>query len=250
MKLKLDENGHAVLNEGKPVYVQDDGKEVAFDAPGTLQTISRLNGEAKSHRERAETAEASLKAFEGITDPAAALAALDTLKNLEDKTLVDAGEVEKVRTEAVRALEEKYAPIVKERDELSQKLIAEKIGGSFARSKFIAEKLSIPADMVEARFGSNFQVEGDAVTAYDRDGNKIFSAVKPGEAAGFDEALGILVEHYPYKDQILKGTGASGGGSGGGNGKTTPNTLTRAQFDALSPQAQSEKACAGVTITD
>ncbi|MGE1110092.1 DUF6651 domain-containing protein, partial [Bacillus wiedmannii] len=88
---------------------------------------------------------------EGIDDPSAALAALDTVKNLEDKTLVDAGEVEKVRTEAVRALEEKYAPIVKERDDLSQKLTAEKIGGNFARSKFIAEKMSIPADLVEAR---------------------------------------------------------------------------------------------------
>ena len=139
MKLKLDENGQVVVTDGKPVYVQDDGKEVAFDAAGTLQTISRLNGEAKSHRERAETAEMTLKTFEGIDDPAAALAALDTVKNLADKTLVDAGEVEKVRTEAVRALEEKYAPIVKERDDLNLKLTAEKIGGSFARSKFITE---------------------------------------------------------------------------------------------------------------
>ncbi|WP_337022539.1 MULTISPECIES: DUF6651 domain-containing protein [unclassified Pantoea] len=250
MKLKLDENGQVVVTDGKPVYVQDDGKEVAFDAASTLQTISRLNGEAKSHRERAEMAETTLKTFEGIDDPAAALAALDTVKNLADKTLVDAGEVEKVRTEAVRALEEKYAPIVKERDDLNLKLTAEKIGGSFARSKFITEKMSIPADLVEARFGSNFQVEGDNVTAFDRAGNKIFSAINPGEAAGFDEALGILVEHYPYKDQILKGTGASGGGSGGGNGNTNPNSLTREQFESLSPQEQSDKARAGVQITD
>lgn len=250
MKLKLDENGHVVVNDGRPVYVQDDGKEVAFDAAGTLQTISRLNGEAKSHRERAEMAETTLKTFEGIDDPAAALAALDTVKNLADKTLVDAGEVEKVRSEAVRALEEKYAPIVQERNDLNNRLNAEKIGGSFSRSKFIAEKMSIPADMVEARFGSNFQVEGDTVTAFDRAGNKIFSAINPGEAAGFDEALGILVEHYPYKDQILKGTGASGGGSGGGNGNTNPNSLTREQFESLSPQEQSDKARSGVQITD
>lgn len=250
MKLKLDENGNVVVIEGKPVYVQDDVKEVAFDAAGTLQTITRLNGEAKSHRERAETAETSLKTFEGIDDPTAALAALDTVKNLADKTLVDAGEVEKVRTEAVRALEEKYAPIVQERDDLNNRLKAEKIGGSFARSKFITEKMSIPADLVEARFGSNFQVVGDSVTAFDREGNKIFSAVKPGEAAGFDEALSILVEHYPYKDQILKGTGASGGGSVGGNGNTNPNSLTREQFESLSPQEQSDKARAGVEITD
>lgn len=32
MKLKLDENGYVVVQDGKPVYVHDDGKEVAFDA--------------------------------------------------------------------------------------------------------------------------------------------------------------------------------------------------------------------------
>lgn len=250
MKLKLDENGHVVVSDGKPVYVHDDGKEVAFDAAGTVQTISRLNGEAKSHREAKEAAEGALKAFEGISDPKAALQALETIKNFDAKKLVDAGEVDKVRAEAIKAVEEKYAPIVKERDDLSSKLIAEKVGGSFARSKFIADKMSIPADLVESRFGQSFKLEGDNVIAYDKSGNKIFSASNPGEPAGFDEALGILVEHYPYKDQILKGTGASGGGSGGGNGGTGGKTLSRAQFDSLSPQEQSEKARAGVQITD
>lgn len=250
MKLKLDENGHVVVSDGKPVYVHDDGKEVAFDAPGTVQTISRLNGEAKSHRERAESAETAVKAFEGIKDPKEAMKALETIKNLDAKKLVDAGEVEKVRAEAIKAVEDKYAPILQERDDLSNKLIAEKVGGSFARSKFIADKMGIPADMVEARFGNNFKLEGDSVIAYDKSGNKIFSASNPGEAAGFDEALGILVEHYPYKDQILKGTGASGGGSGGGNGGTGGKTISRAQFEALSPSEKSSQAKSGVQITD
>jgi hypothetical protein len=105
MKLKLDAEGHAVLQDGKPVYVHDDGKELSFDAPATVSTISRLNGEAKSHRERAETAEGKLKAFEGIEDPAAAKKAMATVKNLDDKKLVDAGEVEKVKNEAIAAVE-------------------------------------------------------------------------------------------------------------------------------------------------
>ncbi len=60
MKLKLDENGYVVVQDGKPVYVHDDGKEVAFDAPQTVQKISTLNGEAKQHREAKEAAEAKL----------------------------------------------------------------------------------------------------------------------------------------------------------------------------------------------
>src|SRR6476659_2841735 len=106
MKLKLDDAGHAVVVEGKPVYVHDDGKEAPFDATGTVATIGRLNGEAKAHRERAEAAEASLKSFAGITDPAKALAALTTVSNLDAKKLVDAGEVEKVKAEVIKAVEE------------------------------------------------------------------------------------------------------------------------------------------------
>ena len=80
MKLKLDENGHVAVSDGKPVYVHDDGKEIPFDAPAAMQKISGLNAEAKQyreakgtqHREAKEAAEAKLKAFDGIEDAAAA----------------------------------------------------------------------------------------------------------------------------------------------------------------------------------
>ena len=234
MKLKLDAENRAVLQDGKPVYVHDDGKEIAFDAASTVATISRLNGEAKANRERAEAAETKLKPFEGISDPAAALKALATVKNLDDKKLVDAGEVEKVRSEAVKAVEEKYAPTVKKASDLEAALYAEKIGGSFSRSKVIADKFAIPADMVQARFGGQFKIEDGKTVAYDQTGNKIYSRAKPGEIADFEEALETLVDQYAYKDQILKGSGATGGGaspstSGAGGGRT----ITRAAFEAM-----------------
>jgi len=251
MKLKLDENGHVVVSDGKPVYVHDDGKEVAFDAVGTVATISRLNGEAKSHRERAEAAESSLKAFEGIADPKAALQAIETIKNLDAKKLVDAGEVDKVRAEAIKAIEDKYAPVLKERDDLQAALVNEKVGGSFLRSQFIAEKMAIPADFVQARFGDAFNLEGDQVVAYDKQGNKLFSRSNPGEVAKFDEALEILIDNYPHKDHILKGSSASGSGSQGGQGSGSSKTsLARSQFDQLPPAKQMEHIKSGGTITD
>ena len=73
MKLKTDEQGHAILQDGKPVYVHDDGKEVPYDVPQMLTKIRGLNAEAKQHREATEAAEAKLKAFDGIGDAAAAL---------------------------------------------------------------------------------------------------------------------------------------------------------------------------------
>lgn len=250
MKLKLDADGHVVVQDGKPVYVHEDGKEVAFDAAGTVATISRLNGEAKSHRERAEKAEGDLKQYEGITDPAAARKALETVSNLDAKKLVDAGEVEKVKQEAIKAVEDKYKPLVAENESLKQTYFAEKVGGSFARSQFIAEKLAIPADLAQARFGDAFKVENGEVVAYDKAGNKLFSRSNPGEPAKFDEAFEMLVEQYPYRDQILKGTGASGGGAQGGGGGGGSKSLTRSQFDALPPGKQSEHVRGGGQVTD
>lgn len=251
MKLKLDEQGHVVVQDGKPVYIHDDGKEVAFDVAGTVATISRLNGEAKSHRERAETAEGRLKGFDGIEDAAAARKALDVVKNLDAKRLVDAGEVEKVKAEAIKAVEEKYAPVISERDKLQASLVSEKVGGSFARSKLIAEKLAIPADLVQARFGDAFKLEGGNVIGYDKSGNKLFSRSNPGEVAGFDEALELLIEQYPYRDQILKASGATGGGAqGGGGGGGGKKTITRTAFDSLDPLSQRAHIKDGGTVTD
>jgi hypothetical protein len=250
MKLKLDSNGNVVLQDGKPVYVHDDGKEIAFDAAAAVAAISARNAEAKTNRERAEAAEAKVKLFEGIDDPAAAKKALDTVKNLSNKQLVDAGEVEKVKNEAIKAIEEKYGPVVKENEALKHQLHSERIGGSFARSKVIAEKFTIPADMVESRFGKHFTLEDGKVVATDAAGNRIYSRSRPGELADFDEALETLVDHYPHKDHILKGSGATGSGTsqsnGGAGGK---KTLTRSQFEALSPMEQA-KAVKESTITD
>jgi hypothetical protein len=253
MKLKTVElNGkhYAEIADGKPVYVHDDGKEIPFDAVQTVDTIKRLNGEAKGHRERAETAEGALKVFDGL-DAAAARKALDVVKNLDDKKLVDAGDVERIKTEAIKAVEDKYAPIVKERDKLQSALVSEKIGGSFARSKLIADKLAIPADLVQARFGEHFKLEGENVVAYDKSGNKLFSRSNPGELATFDEALEMIVEQYPYRDTILKSSGASGGGAkndGGGAGGN--KSMPRAQFEKLDPSAQMAHVKGGGAITD
>jgi hypothetical protein len=263
MKLKLDENGHVVVENGMPVYVHDDGKELPFDALNAVTTIAHRNGEAMRHRERAEQAEARLKAFEGIEDPEAAKKALETIKNIDEGKLLSAGKVEEIKAAAKRAAEEQVAEANKrnaealkiaeqERDALRAEYHGEKIGGAFGRSKFVSEKLAIPPDMVQARFGNAFKVEdGGRVVAYDSAGNKIFSRAKPGDVADFDEALELLVDQYPYKDHILKGTGHRGdgarpNGTAGHGGKT----MTRAQFEQLPPAQRPAKIAEGVQIVD
>lgn len=250
MKLKIDESGNAVLQDGKPVYVHDDGKEVAFDAPATVGTIKRLNGEAQAHREGKEAAERALKAFDGIEDGAAAKKALELVANLDAKKLVDAGEIERVKSEISKGYQSQLEELGTKATKFEQQLYEEKIGGSFSRSKLIADKLAIPADLVQARFGQAFKIEDGKTVAYDQHGNKIYSRARPGEIADFDEALETLVEQYPYRDSILKGSGANGGGApAGGGGNGGKKTLTRAQFTALSP-AEQATAAKEATITD
>ena len=251
MELKLNDEGHAVVEDGKPVYVHSDGKESAFDAPGTLATIKHLNSEAKGHRVGKEAAEATLKTFEGISDPAAALAALETIKGMDDKKLIDAGEVDKVREAAVKAVEEKYAPLTDDVSRLTSELYQERVGGKFARSKFITEKSAVPADIMQARFGGQFKDEDGKAVGYDAAGNKIYSRENPGETAGFDEALELMVGGYAYKDALLKGTGGGSGAKSANGGASGEKTITRADLAKLTPQAQMDKISKdGYTVTD
>lgn len=218
MKLKLDADGHAVLKDGLPVYVKDDNTEVAFDAPGATAAIGRLNAEAKTNRERAEAAEGKLKGFEGIEDPAKAREALGIVANLDAKKLVDAGEIERVKSEISKGFQTQIDAEKAAREKAEHGLYREMVGGAFVRSKFAGEKLAIPPDMVEAYFGRHFKIEDGQIVGHDANGQKLYSHSNPGALAGFDEALEMLVKSYPNKDAILKGSGGAGSGAGGGSG--------------------------------
>lgn len=252
MKLKLDESGHVVLSDGKPVYIHDDGKEVPFDAAATVATITRLNGEAKTHREAKEAAETKLKAFDGIEDPAAAKTALATVANYDGKKMVEAGEVEKLKADVIKSVRAEYDPIVAERDALKGQLNEEIIGGSFARSKFAEDKVIVPRHMLQRTYGENFKVEDGKLVPYDANGNRITSRVRHGEIADFDEALELLIAADPYKDSILKGgIGAGGGAQNPGGGQGGPKTIGRAEFDKLAPADQMAKVTTGgFTVVD
>ena len=252
MKLKLDDKGFAVLLDGKPVYVGDDGKEMAYDVP---DLVSKVNSRAQQN-ERIEGENKELKtrlaAFEGIEDPKAAIKALNIVKSMDGKTVVDAAEVDRRIAEAAKVYETRLGDSVKQNEALENQLFEVLIGGSFAASQFIKDKLVLPADFVQAKFGTNFGVEKGKVYAVDSEGNKILSKAKPGELASVDEALEILIMGHPQKDSLLKGTNASGGGAqGGGNrmGAGGKRTITRDQFDQLGV-AEQATAAREATIVD
>ncbi len=266
MKLKTLKTADGVdvaeIKDGKPVYIGDDGKEIAFDAPHALGKISQLNGEAQGHREAQEALEQQFAPFKNIKDPDAALKAMETVRNLDESKLVEAGKVEEIKAAAVRAAKEQteaaikakddeYAPIVQERDALKGSLHNEMVGGGFARSKFVQDNIAIPVDMLQATFGGRFAVEGGKIVAKDAEGQKIYSRAKPGDLAGFDEALSMMVEQYPYKDQIMKGRGHNGAGSQHtGNGSAGEKTIQRSTWDTMSQGDRAAKSKDGYKVVD
>jgi hypothetical protein len=242
-KWKTDANGVLELKDGNPIFVNSAGQEQIVGG----DTISRLNGEAKTNRERAEKAEGDLKVFAGL-DPVKAKEALELVGKLDQKKLIDAGEVDRVRKE----IQDQYSAQIAEKDkgmsDLQAKLDNSYISDVFKSSKFLNESLAVPKDFVEAAYRNNFKVEEGKVVSYGKDGNKIYSKTRLGELADTEEALQILIESHAAKETILKanvGNGTGNNGNGGNQGKSA--TIKRADYDKLPGAEQAAIATKGET---
>lgn len=247
---KKNEDGSLATDDnGDPIYVNSQGVESGM----SVGTISRLNHEAKSHRERAEAAEATAKTFEGI-DPEAARKAMKTVADLDAKKLIDAGEVDKVRGEIKAEYDAELATrdaTIAERDLAIDNM---KIDNAFAQSPFMREGIAMPAEFVRGHFANNFSVEDGKIVAKDASGNTVMSSEDIGSPAGFEEAIQLLVKGSPHKDAILAAPGSSGSGnSGDGGNRGAGRRITRADFEKLPAAKQGEVAAQAregkVTIT-
>jgi hypothetical protein len=250
MKLLLDKDGHAVIRNGKPVYVQEDNTEIEFDVVGTQQSIARLNSESAARRIELKAATDKLAVF-GDIDPVKAKESLELTSKLDAKKLRDAGEVDAATALLNKGWEEKVSAEKQRAEKLEQQLIQAEIGGNFSRSKFISEKMVVPPDMVQASFGKFFKLVDGKVIASDANGQPIHSKANPAEVAGFDEALEIIVGNYAHRDSLLKATQKGGGGSdkGGGAGGQK-NTLTRTEFGQKTPADQHKFIREGGKVVD
>lgn len=234
---KLDAEGHIVIKDGNPVYLNAAGQEMTI----AQDTITRLNGEAKAHRQAKEDAEKALKAFEGI-DVEVARKSIEIASKLDAKQLIDAGKVDELKQQITSQFTIQMAEKDKAYGDLQSKYDSMHINNVFAGSEFVRNNLAVPRDMFEASFRSNFKVENGQVSAYDKVGNRLMSKTRVGEYADAEEALQLLVDAHPQKDVILKADVGSGSGNGGngGNGGNATRVIKRSDFEKLSPVKQAE----------
>lgn len=239
---KTDENGALVLKDGNPIWLDTEGDEKIVETG----TLTRLHAESRSYRMARDEALTKLKSFEGIEDADLARKALDTVKKLDAKKLIDAGEVDKLTDQ----IKQQFSAQMAEKDAAFNALTAEKngmlIGDIFKSSEFVRDSLAVPRDMFEATFRNNFKVEDGKVVAYGKDGNRLLSKSRAGEYADADEALQLLVEAHPQKDVIIKAqTGNGSGNTGGGGNRGAGRVISAGEFAKLqvsNPQQAAEIA--------
>ncbi len=253
-KLKLDDDVVA-LNNGLPVYTDDDGNENTFDPNQMHGKIIELGGEAKRRREENKTLKDRVASIEGIEDVAAyreqAEEAIKMVQNFKDKDLVKAGEVDKLKSEMMTGFEAKEQKIKSAFATQEQGLKAEiakkdaairtlLVSNRFATSPLFGgddPKTTLPPDIAETYFGKHFEVvdEGDGLQliARDEDGEPMISRQKIGDPAGFDEAIERIFDRYPGRDKLLRSIGGGSGGSGGSDSvaATTPIAKLKAAYE-------------------
>lgn len=262
LKLKFDEDKKVVVKDDKPVYVDDDGKDVEVDVPRLFTKVTELNAENKTHREENDTLKTTMKIFDGIDDlevwKKEADTAAETVKNFSQKDLVEAKKVEEIKSAMATAHEDEKTQLLtgfqQKEEHLNSQLTAKDasiyklmVSERFSRSPFFAGAEAttlLPPEIAETYFGKYFKVETDKKTKDLRvvgylGVDPIYSRKDPGELADFDEALEAVIDVYPLKDRIMRATGAGsgagggGGGGGGGEDETNVTKLEKQHAEAL-----------------
>lgn len=243
MKLKLNADGFAEVVDGKPVYVYDDGTETPFDAAQQMARFKAVNDEAKGHRLKAKEIQEQFDEFKtqfGDIDLESAKKALATVQALDQKDLIKASEVERLKETVRQSFQEEKAQLIKghqqQLDDMTEKLNSSEstihqmvLKDAFTNSPYFAgeePKTTYAPWEALAVFGDYFKIEGDGAQARPvayLNGEKILSRENYAEPAKFDEAVAQIIASNPDRfNKILVTNGGGGGGGGnqqrGGNG--------------------------------
>lgn len=258
MKLKLDDSGNVVVENGMPVYVDGAGKDIVFDAPATLFKVKSLTEEKDRHfgkasdlQKKLDEAQTSLQAFDGLDVDAAKLA-IETVEKMEGGKMIEAGEFDKLKTQ-MQGIQDKALSEQKETYEAKlaenetniagqQKTINNlMISSNFAKSPFFSgdkPRTILTPDLAANLFRTNFKVEGDGpepqLIGY-LNGEKIPSSTNVGEPADFEEAISVIIEKHPGKERFLSSPEGGGPGAGSNFGRDGGSVMI-SEADASDPQ--------------
>lgn len=254
MKLVLNEDGSAVVENGMPVYEYEDGTKQPFDAKATIgsyeKKVSNLTEEKDRHYGKVEELTGQLKSY-GRIKPEQAKEYAAIAKKLEDKQLVDEHGLEAHQrqwTEDVKnSLGEEFA--AKEsawgdhKTELETKIadleavvFDQAVTNQFASHPYFSgdnPKTVYKAEHAAKIFGDRFGVEIEGrnvkVLAKDNDGKPMLSKKNHGELATFGEAIELMVQADSESHSIFRAPSRTGPGVNSNLSNNTTNVSDSAK---------------------
>lgn len=267
--LKVDDNGvPQVVEEGgvkKPIFIDEDTqREMPMDVPSLYSNVAQLKGENKTLKDQFAGAQQTLALFEGVDDLAdwksKADDAINKVANWKDDDYVKANKVEELKANMKTAHDTELKNVrtsfegqVTELSEANNKKDSQirtlLVGNKFSSSPlFVGEnkKTTLNPAVAESYFGKHFKVvEGQDgaldVVGVNKDGSEIYSILRPGEIADFNEALDIIIDNDPTKNDYLRSSQGAGSGAGGGTGDAGGGTPTD-ELKALEAQYEEARA--------
>lgn len=263
MKLKLDAQGNVAVQDGFPVWIAADGKEIPYNVPELVANLSRVNGESAGRRKEIDALTEKLRAFDGL-EPEKARAALETVAHIDAGALLDAAKVEELKKTVASAFEAKILVLQKAKEAAEQEFTAKMeaknasirqlmVRGAFDRSVYLKEKTVLPPDIAYQSFGQYCEVVEIDGTLRNQwktpDGQILLSRANPAEPAPDDEAIEALIALYPLKERILKAV-PGGSGASAGSRAADGKTLSRAAFETLDAARRMRVVQDGIIITD
>jgi hypothetical protein len=228
---------------GNPIFVHDGGDETPVKADQLFTKISDLISNEKKLKDNVKTLQAQfeetksgLERFAEI-DPDKYKEMSETIKNIEGKTLIEAGEVEKLRVQEKEAVtkewmkkyekeKNKYDEILKSKEndllKANSLLHQATVSNFFSHSPIVVgpnKKVLLTPGKMEKIYGKHFNARQDEngnlqVVGFWENGEEIRSSSKTGDIADPNDALWQLIMADEDKDIVLLGDNQSGGGTG------------------------------------
>lgn len=235
-----------------------DGK-FALDVEGLVDK-GKLD-EFRNHNidldKRLKQAMDQLTQYQGL-DPAKAKEALEQLQKLQEKKLIDEGNVEELFAQRTAKMKAEFTEQLAAKDRRVQELEGTVNKTSEEKNQFIVftelqralEKPDLGfqpgvADLIKEQVFREFQHRDDKIVRVKPDGSLVYG--KNGEPVGLDEFLQGIAKERPYLVKPSSGSGANNNGRNDPNGQKIINRKT---FDGFTPQGKMDFVKAGGKIGD
>lgn len=243
LKLKRNSDGQIVAVGENPVIQDENGVETTFDIEATIQAVKARNQEAADLRLKLKRYQAL-----GEADPEEAAKALELVKKIDAKKLLDSGDVDAT----IRSLQESHntelGKLKNAHTELRNRFRDTRVHAAFLGSQFVQKKIDprIPVELLQTYFGSQFDIDDNGeVVSLDESGRPRMSKSNPALTATFDEVLEGFVVSSNMRDRLLVSQQKSGSGAQGGKGAGELGTISREAWRNLPPEQQQKYALAG-----